>query len=631
MRLGKTNSETASGILLLAKQSGETSFSSLWKIKHALQSGKVGHTGTLDSFADGLLVVLTGRLTRLVPHITNCDKDYFAVIEFGTETDTLDPTGTVVQTAPYPTEAQLREVLPRFTGTIDQTPPAYSAVHIDGKRASELARSGKDAQLPSRKITIYSLTLLDFTGKFALVEVNCSKGTYIRSLARDIAHACGSCAHLAGLRRTAVGPFRLADAVGADELPDFTISAVESRLAAEKAAESSEKKPDDDEKLSAQIISGVRPMTESLARACGFTPVTVSSDFVSSYTNGRPLALSHFLMGDEADNSSQLAVFYPEGGFAGIVYKRGEKLAYGFVVPPENPKFTVYSWDQIIAGKFNESYRKQGTALTIGSFDGPHIGHESLFSAVLSQKTAAHGLHALVPGIVTFTRSLRGLKDPASYKGDVATLSQRLEIVAHKGFAFAVVIDFSTDFGRMKGTDFLSVLVKKCGMSFLAEGKDFHCGYQGATDMDRIRAFSAEQNFLVQALDPVLYGGERVSSSRIRQNILAGDFKPASYMLNRPFEIDCTGFEWESAVEGSTDVLAAHKSGIQVWPPEGSYNVMVILSGSGVSAAAQTSVCVHTYNASCVIGSCDLRLQVPSGMIHGCVRAIQFGNPRDTL
>src|SRR5574344_897665 len=402
MRPGKTNSEPVSGILLLAKKSGETSFSSLKSVKHALETGKVGHTGTLDSFADGLLVVLTGRLTRLVPHITSFDKDYLAVIQFGTETDTLDPTGKVVATSHYPTEQELRAVLPRFTGTIDQTPPLYSAVHINGKRASEIARAGKEAVIPARKITVYSLTLLDFTGKYALVEVSCSKGTYIRSLARDIASACGSCAHLAALRRMSIGPFRLADAVGSEKLTDFTISAVESMAEKEKHEQIADSPFD--EELCAKMISGVKPMTRELASACGFSTAVITPDFVPSYINGRPLSAGHFVLGEDYSKHAQTAVFYPDGEFGGIIYRNGEKLSYGFVVPRVSKKFEVYSWEQVLAGKFSAEYKKQGTALTIGSFDGPHVGHEALFSAVLAQKTAAPGLCPLVPGVVTFSR-----------------------------------------------------------------------------------------------------------------------------------------------------------------------------------------------------------------------------------
>ena len=157
----KNPNNALSGVMLFAKAPGRTSFSSLSTIKKALGTSKVGHTGTLDSFADGLLVVLVGSLTRLVPHITGFDKDYLALVEFGSETDTLDPTGSVIKTAPLPTEEAVRAVLPRFLGDIMQVPPVYSALHVEGKRASDAVRRGEEVSLPARPVHIYSLSLLE--------------------------------------------------------------------------------------------------------------------------------------------------------------------------------------------------------------------------------------------------------------------------------------------------------------------------------------------------------------------------------------------------------------------------------------------------------------------------------------
>ena len=169
------NGDAVSGIVLLAKQSGVTSFSSLSSVKRALNTTKVGHTGTLDSFADGLLVVLVGKLTHLVPHITNFDKTYEALIEFGSETDTLDPTGQVIKTGKIPSKEEVESALEKFLGETEQIPPAYSALHVDGKRASDLVREGKTVELKPRKITISSIRLLDFDGQYARIEVSCSK------------------------------------------------------------------------------------------------------------------------------------------------------------------------------------------------------------------------------------------------------------------------------------------------------------------------------------------------------------------------------------------------------------------------------------------------------------------------
>jgi tRNA pseudouridine55 synthase len=220
------------GILLYAKPAGLTSFASLYRVKKALGTRKIGHTGTLDSFAEGLLVLLVGRYTKLVQHITGMDKQYRAVIRFGSETDTLDPTGTVTAQADMPAEAAFRAALPQFTGTIPQTPPAYSAIHINGKRASDLARSGKEVEMEAREVTIHSIDVLDFSGDTATIDVHCSKGTYIRSLARDIARACGSRAHLAALTRTAVGPFTLAEALSPADSDESLRAAVAGRTSA---------------------------------------------------------------------------------------------------------------------------------------------------------------------------------------------------------------------------------------------------------------------------------------------------------------------------------------------------------------------------------------------------------------
>ena len=150
-----------SGFVLFAKRPGMTSFSSLFTIKHALKTKKVGHTGTLDSFAEGLLVVCVGSATRLASRITAFDKEYEAVISFGKETDTLDPEGTVIKEKDLPSENQLKDALKHFSGEIFQKPPDFSAIHVNGKRASDLVRSGVSVEIPTRKVFIYQSELLE--------------------------------------------------------------------------------------------------------------------------------------------------------------------------------------------------------------------------------------------------------------------------------------------------------------------------------------------------------------------------------------------------------------------------------------------------------------------------------------
>jgi tRNA pseudouridine55 synthase len=201
------------GLALLDKPVGITSFQALAAVKRALGTGRVGHTGTLDPFASGLLVALTGRYTRLAPLLAGQDKSYRARVRFGEETATLDPEGEVVAAAPPPDRSALSGVLPRFVGEIEQVPPLYSAVHHEGERAYRLARRGERPALAPRRVRVESLELVGYDPPFADLRVRCSAGTYVRSLARDIALACGSRATVVELARTAVGPFTREEAV----------------------------------------------------------------------------------------------------------------------------------------------------------------------------------------------------------------------------------------------------------------------------------------------------------------------------------------------------------------------------------------------------------------------------------
>jgi tRNA pseudouridine55 synthase len=206
------------GLILLNKKSGVTSFEALGDVKRALGTGKVGHTGTLDKFARGLLIVLSGRVLKLAPWFSQCDKQYRGRVHFGIETDTLDPEGTVIAESAMPSLENVKLAISRFSGEIMQKPPVFSAIHVNGQRASKLARSGETVEMKERQVSIYNLELESWNPPFADIFVHCSSGTYIRSLARDIALAAGSRAHLCELTRTNIAGFSLdmADDMEAD-------------------------------------------------------------------------------------------------------------------------------------------------------------------------------------------------------------------------------------------------------------------------------------------------------------------------------------------------------------------------------------------------------------------------------
>jgi len=210
-----------SGLALLRKPKGITSFQALSPLKRSLDSGKIGHAGTLDKFAEGLLVALVGSYSRLAPYVQAGEKRYIGLIAFGKQTDTLDPEGEVVAEGPLPERGKLEEALRAFRGPILQKPPAYSAVHVAGKRAYELALKGQEPELKGRNVEIRELSLLSYEEGRARIEVRCTSGTYIRALARDIAFACGSCAYLLELERLSIGPYFVDQAVAPESFdPD---------------------------------------------------------------------------------------------------------------------------------------------------------------------------------------------------------------------------------------------------------------------------------------------------------------------------------------------------------------------------------------------------------------------------
>ena len=343
-------------IVLLAKKPGLTSFSSLFTVKHAFKTSKVGHTGTLDSFAAGLLVVCVGSLTRLAGRITEFSKTYKAVIKFGEETDTLECTGNVVRRAELPTEKSLEAAVKKYTGKILQQPPSFSAIHIDGKRASDLARSGKTAEIPFRHVQVFSAEIQEImfdssaqdSEKRVLaccIEFSVSKGTYIRSLARDIANECGSAGHLVGLLRTKVGNFRLEDAAGFAELEEFNIEnafiSAEKTRELEKIAEENKKnnirikkEPDEAElELENQCVKKSVPMTKELATQCGFGCLTLAEGKNVLFENGVKLQSNMFTTSPFEVKEKIAAVFTLSEDFKGLLEKNEQGyFSYSFVV-----------------------------------------------------------------------------------------------------------------------------------------------------------------------------------------------------------------------------------------------------------------------------------------------------------
>ncbi|TAL31836.1 MAG: tRNA pseudouridine(55) synthase TruB [Alphaproteobacteria bacterium] len=214
------------GWLNLDKPLGMTSTQALGRVRRILNAQKLGHAGTLDPLATGILPIALGEATKTIQYAQDRDKVYRFTVKWGEARNTDDCEGTVIATSDKrPTEADIRALLPRFTGNIDQVPPQFSAIKLDGERAYDLARAGEKLDIQPRRVTVYGFKLLNSTPNEAEFELECGKGTYVRSIARDMGQILGCYGHVSALRRLAVGNFTENTSISLDEFEKLVQSA----------------------------------------------------------------------------------------------------------------------------------------------------------------------------------------------------------------------------------------------------------------------------------------------------------------------------------------------------------------------------------------------------------------------
>ncbi len=226
--MGRRNrkGDKVDGWINLDKPPGITSTQAVGKVRRILNAQKVGHAGTLDPIATGILPIALGEATKTVPFAQDREKTYIFTVSWGEQRDTDDSEGEAIATSDIrPAQEAIESLLPKYTGEIEQTPPKFSAIKIDGKRAYDLARDGQDVELKSRMVFIETFELLEAREDEADFEVTCGKGTYIRSLARDMALDLDTCGYISALRRTKVGPFTTDNAISLEKLEELSDSA----------------------------------------------------------------------------------------------------------------------------------------------------------------------------------------------------------------------------------------------------------------------------------------------------------------------------------------------------------------------------------------------------------------------
>lgn len=286
--------EMTDGIINVNKPAGWTSQDVCAKLRHVLHIKKIGHTGTLDPMATGVLPVCMGKATRIIEYYDRDAKSYHASMKLGIETDTLDITGEVIRTSGYPdvSENAVREAFKAYTGNVTQIPPKYSALKIDGKRAYELAREGKAFEIKPREITVYgnSVTRIDLGKGEIEFDITCSKGTYIRTVCDDIGRELGCGAAMTALVRTASGFFRIENSKTMEEIIE----------AAQKGDGSLEK-----------LIIPADVTLEKLGK------VILNDNRITAFLNGNPSRSGGFRM-IEASEFDDLFRVYGSGRFIGV-------------------------------------------------------------------------------------------------------------------------------------------------------------------------------------------------------------------------------------------------------------------------------------------------------------------------
>ncbi len=298
-RRQRQRGRAVNGILLLDKPVGITSNDALQQVKRLFDARKAGHTGNLDPMASGLLPICFGEATKVSAFLLDADKHYRGVCKLGQRTNTGDAEGEVIESRPVVgvTEARVREVLESFLGEIEQIPPMHSAIKHQGQPLYKLAHQGIEVERQPRRVTIYALELLGLNGDELEIDVHCSKGTYIRTLAEDIGAALGCGAHLNQLRRTGAGPFQEAGAVTLEQLKQMVMEGGQ-------------------ERLDALLL----PVEEALA-ACPVVNLTANLSYY--VRQGQPVLVP------QAPTHGLVRLFGPDGDFVGV----GHVLDDGRVAP----------------------------------------------------------------------------------------------------------------------------------------------------------------------------------------------------------------------------------------------------------------------------------------------------------
>lgn len=592
-------------LLAIDKPAGLTSHDVVAKVRRVLGERRVGHAGTLDPLATGVLVVGVGQATRLMGMLTLDRKSYRATFSLGAETTTDDAEGEVRAQAEVDPqlldEAYVRTIVEGLQGEHQQVPPTYSSVSVGGVRAHAAARAGNELELAPRAITIYRahLVRVDVPTTSWVVDFEVSKGTYIRSIARDLGRDLGCYAHVSDLRRTRSGPISLRDCMTLDELSEGGIELARSRCLDPVAALGLGVR-----RLSPQEVVAVgngRPLdlgtTEknfahhTLAQG-EHVALTTDAGLVGVWERrGRRLACVANFPQAIAGIAPELCEANPDCPltFAGLA--RWTALAIGGITSCSEGIDGLAGWkvvqpfeacDGKVTGKrwarTNQHHiDEQPLVLAIGAFDGVHRGHQALIERA-RQEADKRGARL---GVLTFSPDPSQVVGPASScEDELLTISERLVTLAHMNIDELICLDFTQELAHLTHEVFISQALTKLGnLAALVVGCDFRMGEHGCADVSALAQASAPLGIDVLGIDLADEGGTPISASRIRSLVRAGKVGQAALLLGRAHMV------WGTVVEGRKlgrtlgfPTANIRVSTLRCLPAEGVYAGFVVVS-----------------------------------------------------
>ena len=477
------------GVLIVNKEKGYTSFDVVAKLRGVIGQKKIGHLGTLDPEAEGVLPVLLGRATKLAELLSDGRKTYRTVLYLGAETDTQDACGKVLAHHLVDcSEADIREVIASFSGKSSQLTPMYSARKVDGKKLIDLARRGIETKRPTAEIEIESIEILNIKLPRVSLRVRCSKGTYIRTLCHDIGQKLGCGGIMEELVREESSGFTLDEALplGVIESMKFTGS------------------------LSAAVLS-----MQTLLR--DYPERRLRSAFDSTALNGNTIKKDCFEKSFRDEDGDIVQVLCSDGGLTGLYRLEGNIYKPYIMLLPDN--------------KVQSVREPHPSVLSIGKFDGMHVGHQRIFQEM--ERQSAAGLKKILFSFSEDPLAMRAEKD------NLLSSAEKKNLAAHFGIDRLTDCPFTDAIRNMPADDFLeNVLIRQLGMRSIVVGPDCSFGYKRSGNAEYLKKRAAELGYMVTVIPKEHRAGAVVSSTRIRGLIAEGRMEEAGECLGYPYFFD---------------------------------------------------------------------------------------------